>query len=77
VAHIEVGVGMPYLIPMSSPLSENNQRYVTAHVLAAKYRVTSRYILQLATAGKIPALRIGKKCVRFCPDAVAKAIGDK
>ncbi|MCP5537743.1 MAG: hypothetical protein H7A51_16105 [Akkermansiaceae bacterium] len=48
--------------------------YVRASDVARLYGVTSRYILQLAAAGTIPSLRLGKKCVRFDLDAVALAL---
>ena len=62
---------------MSTLHSEHVQKFVKAGVIAARYGVTSRYILQLAAAGKIPSLRISNKCVRFDEAAVADAIGDK
>lgn len=48
--------------------------YVNSSTIAARYGVTSRYILQLAADGVIPCLRLGKQCVRFNPDAVAEAL---
>jgi hypothetical protein len=60
---------------MHSQHSETNPRFVTAQVIAARYDITSRYVLQLAAAGKIPCLRLGNKCIRFDEDAVAEAIG--
>lgn len=48
--------------------------YVDARVIARRYSVTPRYILQLATEGKIPSLRLGVKAVRFCEADVAKAL---
>lgn len=62
---------------MTTPLSECSPCFVTAPVIAARYGVTSRYILQLAAAGKIPCLRIGPKCVRFDEATVAEALGAK
>lgn len=60
---------------MHSQHSETNSLFVTAQVIATRYAITSRYVLQLAAAGKIPCLRLGNKCVRFDEDAVAEAIG--
>jgi hypothetical protein len=48
---------------------------VPAHIIAKRISTSPRYILQLADAGRIPVLRIGKKCVRFEPFAVAAALG--
>jgi len=48
---------------------------VAAPVIARRISATSRYILQLAAAGRIPCIRIGAKCVRFEPQAVASALG--
>ncbi len=48
---------------------------VAAPTIARRISVTPRYILQLAEAGKIPCIRIGRKCVRFEPEAVAAALG--
>jgi hypothetical protein len=48
---------------------------VAAPVIARRISATPRYILQLAAAGRIPCVRIGAKCVRFEPQAVAAALG--
>jgi hypothetical protein len=48
---------------------------VSAPAIARHIDVTPRYILQLAAEGKIPSVRIGRKCVRFAPHEVAKALG--
>ena len=49
-------------------------RYVSAPVIAERYGVTGRYILQLAAANRIPHLRISSKCVRFDIAAVAAVL---
>jgi excisionase family DNA binding protein len=54
--------------------SEHDRTFVNAGVIAARYGVTPRYVLQLAAAGKIPSLRMGRKCVRFNEAAVAEAL---
>lgn len=48
---------------------------VAAPVIAKAISATPRYILQLAAAGRVPCVRIGPKCVRFNPTAVAEALG--
>lgn len=48
--------------------------HVNADAIGEIYGITGRYVLQLAAEGKIPCLRLGKKCVRFNPEAVAKAL---
>jgi len=48
---------------------------VAAPIIARRISATPRYILQLAAAGRIPCIRIGAKCVRFEPQAVAAALG--
>lgn len=48
---------------------------VAAPIIARRISATPRYILQLAAAGRIPCVRIGAKCVRFEPQAVAAALG--
>lgn len=48
--------------------------YVDANVIGGTYSMTGRYVLKLAAEGKIPCLRIGKKCVRFDLAAVAAAL---
>ncbi len=53
---------------------DTTRRYVDAKVVARRYSVTTRYILQLAAEKKIPHLRLGRKCVRFDEDEVAKAL---
>jgi hypothetical protein len=50
---------------------------VAAPAIAKAISATPRYILQLAAAGRIPVVRIGSKCVRFDPHAVAQALGFK
>ena len=54
--------------------ANSKRRFVDARVIARHYSVTSRYILQLAADGRIPSLRVGKKCVRFNESAVAAAL---
>jgi len=56
---------------------EPHNQFVDARFLAAKYKVSSRYILLLAEKGRIPCLRLGKKCVRFSEAAVAEALEDE
>lgn len=56
---------------------EQAHALVAAPVIARRISATSRYVLQLAAAGRIPVIRIGQKCVRFEPHAVAKALGFK
>jgi excisionase family DNA binding protein len=55
--------------------AERMPEFVAAPVIARRLSVTGRYILQLAEAGKIPCIRLGRKCVRFSPPAVAAALG--
>lgn len=50
------------------------KEHVNADSIGATYGVSGRYVLKLASEGRIPCLRIGKKCVRFNPKAVAKAL---
>ena len=57
------------------PVIEHNADYVAAPTIARKLSVTSRYILQLAAAGKIPCVRLGFKCVRFNLAEVSQALG--
>ena len=54
---------------------EHAPEYVAAPIIAKRFSVTSRYVLQLAAAGKIPCIRLGFKCVRFNLQAVAIALG--
>jgi excisionase family DNA binding protein len=56
---------------------EKNQSsvYVNASYIAKKLAVTSRYILNLAEAGKIPSIRISFKVIRFNLADVEKALG--
>lgn len=55
-----------------TPNAEN--KFVSADDVAKRYDVTSRYIHQLAAEGRIPSLRLGKKCIRFDLEAVAEAL---
>ncbi len=50
---------------------------VNAEAIGSHYNVTGRYILKLAAQGRIPCVRLGKKCVRFRPADVALAIEGK
>lgn len=61
-------------LPPKEP-TEQAPELVAAPAIARRMSVTGRYVLQLAEKGKIPCVRIGPKCVRFSPDAVAKALG--
>ena len=49
--------------------------FVAAPAIARRLSVTARYILLLADAGRIPCIRLGKRCVRFSPGAGAAALG--
>ena len=60
---------------LSPKQTEQAPEFVAAPAIARRLSVTGRYILQLADAGKIPCVRLGKKCVRFSPPAVAAALG--
>ena len=56
---------------------EGRSTLVKAAQIAKGYDVTPRYILQLAAEGKIPSLRLGKKCIRFDINAVSKALNNQ
>lgn len=62
---------------INPPKVDPPARYVSAEVIAKNYSVTTRYVLHLAAEGKIPSLRLGKQCVRFCPEDVAAAFEEK
>ncbi|MCE2960850.1 MAG: hypothetical protein ACK46A_00515 [Akkermansiaceae bacterium] len=59
----------------NTEINEQAPALVAAPVIARRISATPRYILQLAAAGKIPVVRIGQKCVRFDPHAVAQSLG--
>ncbi len=61
--------------PNNKPIVEQAPEFVAAPAIARRLSVTGRYILQLAEQGRIPCIRLGRKCVRFNPDAVAAALG--
>jgi len=63
-------------LPNIPTTEEGRSTLVKAAQVAKGYDVTSRYILQLAAEGKIPCLRLGKKCIRFDVDAVSKALNN-
>ena len=69
----KVGAFMKKATPKET--TEQAPALVAAPVIARRISATSRYVLQLADAGRIPVIRIGKKCVRFEPHAVAAALG--
>ena len=54
--------------------SEPNEKFVSAEVIAKRYSVTSRAVLQWAAQGVIPKIRIGNKTVRFSMEAVRAAL---
>lgn len=58
-----------------SRIVEQAPEFVAAPVIARRLSVTGRYVLQMAEQGRIPCVRLGRKCVRFSPEAVAKALG--
>ncbi|MGC4017655.1 MAG: hypothetical protein QM755_24530 [Luteolibacter sp.] len=39
--------------------------YVNCHVIAARFSMSWRHVLRLAAQGRIPSMRLGRKCVRF------------
>jgi hypothetical protein len=57
-----------------SPSKEAASRFVDARFIAKKYKISPRYVLLMAAAGRIPSLRLGRKCVRFDQDAVARVL---
>jgi len=61
--------------PNKKPFIEQAPEFVAAPAIARRLSVTGRYILQLAEQERIPCIRLGRKCVRFNPDAVAAALG--
>jgi excisionase family DNA binding protein len=61
--------------PNQKPHTEPTPDFVQAPAIARRLSVTPRYILQLAEQGRIPCVRLGRKCVRFNPAAVATALG--
>ena len=65
---------MSHVAHVTIPI-EHNADYVAAPIIARKLSVTSRYVLQLAEQGKIPCVRLGRKCVRFNLAEVSQALG--
>lgn len=61
--------------PHNKTDSEVTPDLVAASAIAHRLSVTPRYVLQLAEQGRIPCIRLGRKCVRFNPAAVAAALG--
>ncbi len=51
--------------------------YLTATELGERLRLSREKVLLLARAGKIPAIRLSLKTIRFDPDAVAEALNPK
>lgn len=54
--------------------NDRQSKFVTADEIGEHYSCSGRYILKLAAKGKVPSLRLGKRCVRFEFDAVAAAL---
>jgi excisionase family DNA binding protein len=65
---------MSHVAHVTIPI-EHAPEYVAAPIIARKLSVTSRYVLQLAEQGKIPCVRLGRKCVRFNLAEVSQALG--
>lgn len=59
---------------ISKSVSEPNETFVSAEVVAKRYNVTSRAVLLWAAQGIIPSIRIGTKTVRFNLAAVRAAV---
>jgi hypothetical protein len=57
------------------PSIKGNPDYVAAEWIAIRLSVCSRHVLKMAEDERIPCLRLGEKCVRFSPDAVARKLG--
>jgi hypothetical protein len=53
---------------------QSEKKFVSAEVVAKKYAVTSRAILQWADRGLIPSIRIGSKTRRFSMQDVRAAL---
>lgn len=64
-----------HLIRDQTQCSKHVRAHVNADAIGEEYGISGRYVLKLAAEGTIPCLRLGKKCVRFDPEAVAKALG--
>jgi excisionase family DNA binding protein len=60
--------------PQVEDSSPDSREYVGAAKVASVYDVSSRHILNLAAAGTIPSIRVGKKSVRFNLNDVKKAM---
>ena len=57
---------LPHLKSLNwKPESENQDKVLTVGELARRLRVTRRTIRAWTAAGKIPALRVGEKTLRF------------
>ena len=56
--------------------SRTPKALVDANSIGVAYGISSRYVLKLAAEGRIPCLRLGRKCVRFDPLAVADALSN-
>lgn len=52
----------------------SEKQFVSAEVVAKKYSVTSRAVLQWADQGIIPSIRIGSKTRRFSMQDVKAAL---
>lgn len=61
--------------PKKTVVEQTPAEFVAAPVIARRLSVTGRYVLQMAEQKRIPCVRLGRKCVRFNPDAVAAALG--
>lgn len=53
---------------------EEAPTFVDAASIAKRYKITTRYVLQMAAEGRLPHLRLGKKCIRFSLQAVAEVL---
>lgn len=58
----------------TTPSQEAADRFVDARIIAKKYNISPRYVLIMAAEGRIPSLRLGRKCVRFNEQAVAESL---
>ena len=55
-------------------MSQDQQHLLTYDEVAERLGITRRHVSTLVAEGRLPAVRIGRRCVRFDPGDVATYI---
>ena len=60
--------------PKDKMLPDDSEQLTDLVGVARKLRVSKRFVQELVKAKAIPVIRLGRRCVRFDPNAVITAV---